>query len=245
MRRRLAQGPEAGARGDLARGRLVASVPPLRPNARPVGRPHGDCETEAPGPRPEAARARRLRARNGSLSPEVGLLTPGSSLPRAFPGPTVPVASLGFAPRSQCRDRAGFPPASLFTARTGCLPAGTATTERLCDCRFHLCRSEMGGQPAIRAQPGRTDGQRSRIGENGGAVASADDRVPKAYRHRLHRLKNAYRKAYRREPVFERPVTEEAAIDTIALLEQALDQAGVNLPDDEGSQTPRRRRRKG
>ena len=29
---------------------------------------------------------RRPCARNGSLAPEAGLLTPGSSLPRAFPG---------------------------------------------------------------------------------------------------------------------------------------------------------------
>jgi hypothetical protein len=75
-------------------------------------------------------------------------------------------------------------------------------------------------------------------------MASPDDRVPKAYRHRLHRLKNAYRKAYRREPDLERPVTEVAAVDAIAFLEQALHEAGVTLPDDEGPQAPRRRRQK-
>lgn len=72
-------------------------------------------------------------------------------------------------------------------------------------------------------------------------MAKPDDRVPKAYRHRLHRLKNAYRKAYRREPELERPVTEEAAVDAISRLEQALHEAGVTPPDDEGPEPPRRR----
>jgi hypothetical protein len=73
-------------------------------------------------------------------------------------------------------------------------------------------------------------------------MANADDRVPKAYRHRLHRLKNAYRKAYRREPELERPVTEEAALQAIAFLEQALHRAGVPLSEDEPSVAARRRR---
>lgn len=53
-------------------------------------------------------------------------------------------------------------------------------------------------------------------------MADHDDRVPKAYRLRLHRLKNAFRKAYRREPDIGRPVTEEAAREAIASLENAL-----------------------
>ena len=53
------------------------------------------------------------------------------------------------------------------------------------------------------------------------------DRVPKAYRNRLHRLKNAYRKAYGREPDMDRPVTESAAIEAIAFLEDA----GFPIPD--------------
>jgi hypothetical protein len=73
-------------------------------------------------------------------------------------------------------------------------------------------------------------------------MANADNRVPKAYRHRLHRLKNAYRKAYRREPELERPVTEEAALRAIVFLEQALHRAGVPLPDDEPSEAAPRRR---
>src|SRR3990170_4878211 len=56
------------------------------------------------------------------LNPAGSLLTPGSRLPRAFPGPLAPVASLGIAPRSQWRDRAGFSPASLFSRRRGALP---------------------------------------------------------------------------------------------------------------------------
>lgn len=75
-------------------------------------------------------------------------------------------------------------------------------------------------------------------------MAAPGDRVPKAYRHRLHRLKNAYRKAYRREPELERPVTEEAALEAIAFLEEALDRAGVPESDNDGSESSRRRRRK-
>jgi hypothetical protein len=56
------------------------------------------------------------------------------------------------------------------------------------------------------------------------------DRVPKKYRNRLHRLKNAYRKAYRREPDLEPPVTEQAAIDAITVLEDAIRSAGKPLP---------------
>ena len=47
-------------------------------------------------------------------SSRAGLLAPGSPLPRPFPGPSGPSGSVGFAPRSQWRDRAGFSPASLF-----------------------------------------------------------------------------------------------------------------------------------
>jgi hypothetical protein len=57
------------------------------------------------------------------------------------------------------------------------------------------------------------------------------DRVPKAYRNRVHRLKNAYRKAYGREPELDRPVTESAALEAIAWLEDALRRAGVPIPE--------------
>ncbi|HYT78533.1 MAG TPA: hypothetical protein VEQ37_04625 [Actinomycetota bacterium] len=67
-----------------------------------------------------------------------------------------------------------------------------------------------------------------------------EDRVPKQYRNRLHRLKNAYRRAYQREPELERPVTEQAALQVIASLEEALRQAGVPLP---GEETSRKRKR--
>jgi hypothetical protein len=56
-------------------------------------------------------------------------------------------------------------------------------------------------------------------------------RVPKAYRNRLHRLKNAYRRAYRREPDLEPAVTERGAIEAIAFLEDALGRAGVTIPE--------------
>jgi hypothetical protein len=56
------------------------------------------------------------------------------------------------------------------------------------------------------------------------------DCVPKKYRYRLHRLKTAYRKAYRREPDLEPPIKEQAAIAAITFLEDALRRAGEPLP---------------
>lgn len=73
-------------------------------------------------------------------------------------------------------------------------------------------------------------------------MAASDERVPKAYRHRLHRLKNAYRKAYRREPAIQRPVTEQAALEAIAFLEAELRQAGVSSEEEKTSRGGRRRR---
>ena len=61
-------------------------------------------------------------------------------------------------------------------------------------------------------------------------MGSPNDRVPKKYRHRLHSLKNAYRKAFKREPDLERPLTEEAALEAIAVLEKALRAAGMSAP---------------
>lgn len=62
-------------------------------------------------------------------------------------------------------------------------------------------------------------------------MTEAADRVPKKYRNRVHRLKNAYRKAYRREPdLHPPPVTEEAAIEAITFLEDELRRAGEPLP---------------
>ncbi|MGH2698814.1 MAG: hypothetical protein ACRDJL_06395 [Actinomycetota bacterium] len=62
-------------------------------------------------------------------------------------------------------------------------------------------------------------------------MTEAAGRVPKKYRNRVHRLKNAYRKAYSREPDLDPPpVTEEAAIDAINFLEDALRRAGQPLP---------------
>jgi hypothetical protein len=69
------------------------------------------------------------------------------------------------------------------------------------------------------------------LNDNGACMTDPADRVPKAYRNRVHRLKNAYRKAYGREPEMDRPVTEDAAIETIAFLEEALRRAGVPIPD--------------
>jgi hypothetical protein len=62
-------------------------------------------------------------------------------------------------------------------------------------------------------------------------MTDSPDRVPKEFRNRLHRLKNAYRKAYGHEPEMDRPVTESAAIETIAFLEDALRRAGVPIPE--------------
>ena len=92
-------------------------VPPLRPNARPSSRPrawlrkHRSLRPSAGGCPSWSAALREERLPR----PEAGLLTPGSALPRAFPGPMVPVAFFGLAPRSQWRDRAGLAPASLFS----------------------------------------------------------------------------------------------------------------------------------
>jgi hypothetical protein len=79
-----------------------------------------------------------------------------------------------------------------------------------------------------------------RFGNNVAKMAGGDDRVPKQYRNRLHRLKNAYRRAYRREPELERPVTEQSALHAIASLEEALRRAGVPVP---GEETSRKRKR--
>jgi hypothetical protein len=70
-----------------------------------------------------------------------------------------------------------------------------------------------------------------------------NDRVPKAYRYRLHRLKNAYRKAFRSEPPLERPVTDEAALRAIAFLEEALQRLGVLIETPKGADSRRRRRK--
>jgi hypothetical protein len=74
-------------------------------------------------------------------------------------------------------------------------------------------------------------------------MATPADRVPKAQRLRLHRLKNAYRKAYRREPQFERPVTEEAAAQAIAFLEEALRQVGMTVQDESANKSAVRGKR--
>lgn len=57
--------------------------------------------------------------------------------------------------------------------------------------------------------------------------------MPKLYRYRLHQLKNAYRKAFRREPEIERAETEEAARRVIAFLEQELQRAGIAVPGND------------
>jgi hypothetical protein len=76
------------------------------------------------------------------------------------------------------------------------------------------------------------------VGDNETDMTYPADRVPKAHRNRLHRLKNAYRKAYRREPELDRPVTEEAALDAITFLEGELRRAGVALPEELTPRTP-------
>jgi hypothetical protein len=76
-------------------------------------------------------------------------------------------------------------------------------------------------------------------------MATPADRVPKALRLRLHRLKNAYRKAYRGEPQFERPVTEETAAQAVAFLEEALRRVGMTVEDESANQNATRRKRTG
>ncbi len=69
------------------------------------------------------------------------------------------------------------------------------------------------------------------MNDNRTSMTDPGDRVPKAYRNRVHRLKNAYRKAYGHEPEMERPVTESAAIEAIAFLEDALRRVDVPIPE--------------
>jgi hypothetical protein len=76
------------------------------------------------------------------------------------------------------------------------------------------------------------------LDENEATMSDPADRVPKSHRNRLHRLKNAYRKAYGREPELDRPVTESAALETIAFLEDALRRAGVPIPEQLERHTP-------
>jgi hypothetical protein len=78
------------------------------------------------------------------------------------------------------------------------------------------------------------------LGHNVAEMTGGEDRVPKQYRNRIHRLKNAYRRAYRGEPELERPVTEQAALQAIASLEEALRRAGMTVP---GEETSRKRKR--
>ncbi len=80
--------------------------------------------------------------------------------------------------------------------------------------------------------------------ENEADMPDPADRVPKAYRNRLHRLKNAYRKVYRREPELDRAVTDRAAIEAIAFLEDALRRAGVPVPEEPERNTPGSRKRR-
>jgi hypothetical protein len=70
------------------------------------------------------------------------------------------------------------------------------------------------------------------------------DRVPKAYKNRLHRLKNAYRKAYRREPEIGPALTESAALEAIGYLEEALERAGVPIPEPLVRRAPTSRKRR-
>ena len=74
-------------------------------------------------------------------------------------------------------------------------------------------------------------------------MTDSADRVPKAYRNRVHRLKNAYRKAYGHEPEMDRPVTESAAIEVITFLEDALRRAGVPIPEPLERHSPATKRR--
>lgn len=62
--------------------------------------------------------------------------------------------------------------------------------------------------------------------------------MPKAYRYRLHRLKNLYRKAYGREPEIERPIAEEAAREAIFFLEEEIRRARPPVADDEDALPP-------
>jgi hypothetical protein len=82
------------------------------------------------------------------------------------------------------------------------------------------------------------------VDENEADMSDPADRVPKAYRNRVHRLKNAYRKAFGREPELDRPVTESAALEAIAYLEDALRRAGVPIPEQLERHTPGSRKRR-
>ena len=96
----------------------------------------------------------RLPSREGDGPLALGQvsLTPGSSLARPFPG-LRPVVRVGSAPRSQWRDRAGFPPASLFRiARHG--PRDPPAAEAAARAREPGARQSLVRPTATRFAPG-------------------------------------------------------------------------------------------
>ena len=130
-------------------------VPPLRPNARPSGRPRAWLQKT---PKPPAL-GRRLptmvrRLARGTAPSSRGR-SPDSRIvaPPSLPRTSVPVAYFGLAPRSQWRDRAGFPPASLFSRDN--LPAGSHLG-------LFLCLGGFLRIPPNRASPRRNHADQAR-----------------------------------------------------------------------------------
>ena len=71
------------------------------------------------------------------------------------------MASLGLAPRSQWRDRAGLAPASLFRVRTGCLPPRT-TTRSVFDWAALYAARRVWAAPKVLLDPERGEWQTRR-----------------------------------------------------------------------------------
>jgi len=144
-----------------------------------------------------------------------------------------------------CRTRTGF------TFQRGGSPAGSRLGLFLLSKGFSRIPSERASQTRNRIRPSPYTAPCKRHcplpapsrGARMTLMATPADRVPKALRLRLHRLKNAYRKAYRREPPFELPVTEETAAQAIAFLEEALRQVGLTVQDESANKSAIRGKR--
>jgi hypothetical protein len=144
-----------------------------------------------------------------------------------------------------CRTRTGF------TFQRGRSPAGSRLGLFLMSKGFSRIRSERASPRRNRTRPYPYSGTLQATcplpalsrGARMTLMATPADRVPKALRLRLHRLKNAYRKAYRREPPFELPVTEETAAQAIAFLEEALRQVGMTVQDESANKSAIRGKR--
>jgi hypothetical protein len=126
-------------------------LPPDR-NARSLRRSPRGSAHDTTFPRPEAPWGEPGAFERGTVSLHPGGRSPDSRITArpSLPRTVVPVASLGVAPRSQWRDRAGLAPASLLsrpadTAR-GAAPPGAVLTDTI------MLAAGWRGNPELRAR---------------------------------------------------------------------------------------------